>query len=399
MKKKTLPLFGALCSVPFIMVLGNSMLIPILPILQKELDIDQFRAGLIITAFSLPTGILIPMAGYLSDLWGRKAVMIPGIILYGLGGGLAGLAALSLPHPYYPILGSRVLMGIGAAGTAQLAMAATGDLFDSGERITALGYIEGANGVGKVISPIIGSTTALLAYYAPFFVYPILSLISALAIYFFLTSTPPQKKEQTLRGYLRDLLQVSRIKGRELALALLTALSSLTVLFGILFYFSHLIEEVFHWQGLVRGLALASPVMALSLTSILNGIFLKKRRIIHLVMAGLLILTLSLFLISLMKEPLPLLLSITLLGVGLGLILPGLNTLFTSSVGEEKRGIITSIYASIRFFGTALGPLLFSLVFAWPLFIFSLTILFLIINFLLLWFWMDDKKLLPENLQ
>lgn len=399
MEKKTLPLFGSLCLVPFIMVLGNSMLIPILPTIQKEMGITQFQAGLIITFFSVPTGILIPLAGFLSDQWGRRAILIPGIIIYGLGGGLAGLSALFLAEPYYPLLASRILMGIGAAGTGQLAMAATGDLFNSRERVKALGYIEAANGLGKVSSPIIGSTTALLAFYAPFFVYPLLSLFSVLAILFFLPSPPPEEKGETLRQYLGKLNQIGKTKGRELALALLTALNSLTVLFGILFYFSHIIEDIYAWQGLIRGLALASPVIALSIVSILNGLYLKNWRILHLILMGLGFLTFSLLGISLVEKPLPLITSITFLGVGLGLILPGLNTLFTSAVREEKRGVITSIYASIRFFGTALGPLLFSLAFTRPLMIFLFTIILIIGNIILLWFFMDDRRLLPENMQ
>lgn len=398
MEKKTLPLFGALCSVPFIMVLGNSMLIPILPILQRELGITQFEAGLIITAFSIPTGILIPLAGYLSDQWGRKAIMVPGIILYGLGGGLAGIFPLLIADPYYPILGSRILMGIGAAGTAQLAMAATSDLFTSRERIKALGYIEASNGIGKVSSPIIGSTTALLAYYAPFFIYPLFCLLSVIAVTIFI---PPSKKEERegLKEYFKGLAEVKKEKGRELALALLTALSSLTALFGILFYFSHIIEEVFRWQGLYRGLALSSPVLALSIVSILGGIYLKDKGLKTPIALGMILLAISLFLFSLFKTPIALLPITLILGGGLGLVLPGLNTLFTSAATAKKRGMITSIYASTRFFGTALGPLLFSLVFALPQLVFAIIIGLVVINTLLLWFFLDDERILPESLQ
>lgn len=374
------------------------MLIPILPLLQKELGISQIQAGLIITSFSLPTGILIPLGGYLSDRWGRRAIMIPGIITYGLGGGLAGLFILLLPKPYYPLLGARVLMGIGAAGMAQLAMAATGDLFTSQERIKALGYIEGANGIGKVSSPIIGSTTALLASFGPFFVYPLLAIPSALAITFFV-SNKKGEGDESLRDYFKGLLDVSQRKGLELTLGLLTALSSMTVLFGILFYFSHIIEEVFHWQGLYQGLALSSPVLFLSLVSIINGIYLKDKGLKLPIILGIALLGVSLLPIYLFKTPLLLIPSVTLLGGGLGLILPGLNTLFTSAVTKEKRGILTSIYGSIRFFGTALGPLLFSLVFKWPFLIFAFTMVLLLINGTLLWFLFHEEKILPKSLK
>ena len=86
MKKHTKFQVFLLCLVPFIMVLGNSMLIPVLPKIKKAVDINQFRVGLMVTAFSIPAGIVIPLAGILSDQIGRKKVMAPALIIYGSGG-------------------------------------------------------------------------------------------------------------------------------------------------------------------------------------------------------------------------------------------------------------------------------------------------------------------------
>ncbi|NMA71676.1 MAG: MFS transporter, partial [Firmicutes bacterium] len=81
---------AALCSVPFVMVLGNSMLIPVLPAMGHALDVSPVQVGLLITAFSVPAGLLIPLAGALADRYGRKIIMVPALMLYGLGGLLAG---------------------------------------------------------------------------------------------------------------------------------------------------------------------------------------------------------------------------------------------------------------------------------------------------------------------
>ena len=51
MEKGTQLKFAVLCLVPFIMVLGNSMLIPVLPSIKSALDITQLEVGLLITAF------------------------------------------------------------------------------------------------------------------------------------------------------------------------------------------------------------------------------------------------------------------------------------------------------------------------------------------------------------
>ena len=51
---------------------------------------------------------------------------------------------------------------------------------------------------------------------------------------------------------------------------------------------------------------------------------------------------------------------LTLSSVGTGLLLPCLNTMITGSVDKEERGMITSLYSSLRFLGVAFGPPLFS---------------------------------------
>ena len=90
------PTIGVLATVPFIMVLGNSMLIPVLPAIQRALDVSLLQVGLLITAFSIPAGLTIPFAGMLSDHVGRKLVMVPALIIYGTGGLLAAPPLCSL---------------------------------------------------------------------------------------------------------------------------------------------------------------------------------------------------------------------------------------------------------------------------------------------------------------
>lgn len=50
---------------------------------------------------------------------------------------------------------------------------------------------------------------------------------------------------------------------------------------------------------------------------------------------------------------------LTLSSIGTGMLLPCLNTMITGSVSKGERGMITSLYNSLRFFGVAFGPPLF----------------------------------------
>ncbi|MGQ9532448.1 MAG: MFS transporter, partial [Desulfotomaculales bacterium] len=162
------------------MVLGNSMLIPVLPAMAGALGLSALHVSLVVTLFSVPAGLAIPLAGFLSDRVGRKAVIVPGLLLYGLGGLLAGLAAaLHFKETFAAVLTGRILQGIGAAGTAPLAMALAGDLFQGRARSRALGIIEAANGFGKVLSPVLGAALGAWAWFAPFFLFPALCVLAA----------------------------------------------------------------------------------------------------------------------------------------------------------------------------------------------------------------------------
>lgn len=86
------------------------------------------------------------------------------------------------------------MQGVGAAGTAPIAMALTGDLFKGGEQSKVLGLVEASNGFGKVISPILGSLLALIIWYAAFFAFPIFCLISILLTIFFVKEKKKEEK-------------------------------------------------------------------------------------------------------------------------------------------------------------------------------------------------------------
>ncbi|KUK41052.1 MAG: Major facilitator superfamily MFS_1 [Clostridia bacterium 62_21] len=269
---------AALSTVPFVMVLGNSMLIPVLPDLKRALHLTSCEASLVITLFSVPAGLVIPLCGYLSDRYGRKKVIIPALLLYGLGGLVAGVAALAnLKGSFLWLLGGRVLQGIGAAGTAPIAMALTGDIFQGAERSRALGVIEAANGMGKVASPIIGSALGLISWWAPFFAFPSLNVLSAGAVWQGTRETKRRQTETGLRAHLRALAGVFERRTGLLLTSFLTGMLVLLTLFGLLFYLSELLEGRYHMSGIVKGAVLAIPIFFMASTSYLTGLLVKKR--------------------------------------------------------------------------------------------------------------------------
>src|SRR5699024_9045041 len=65
----------SLASIPLIMTLGNSMLIPILPIMEKELDITALQSSLIITAYSIMAIVIYAHVCHASLLISSSCIM------------------------------------------------------------------------------------------------------------------------------------------------------------------------------------------------------------------------------------------------------------------------------------------------------------------------------------
>lgn len=358
MKKATAWQFAVLCGVPFIMVLGNSMLIPVFPQMEKAMQLTQFQVGLIITFFSLPAGLMIPFAGFLSDQYGRKIIIVPALFIYGLGGLICAFAALFLENPYSVLLAGRIVQGLGAGGTYQLAMALTGDIFQTEERTKALGLLEAANGLGKVISPILGSLVAMIVWFAPFFLYSALAFPIALGVWFIVKEPKGSLKKSSFKKYWNRLKQVYSQKAVLLFSCYLVGMVALFLLFGVLSWVSDILESEYHIFGLTKGFVLAIPVTSMAITSYLSGALLSRKKAWWKpsIVGGMALASLLLLLVPLSNNVVPFMAIMLFLGIGIGAILPPINTMITGATETSQRGIVTSLYGTVRFFGVAIGP-------------------------------------------
>lgn len=353
--------YVALSTVPLVLVLGNSMLVPILPTLRKELGISQFQSSLVISLFSISAALIIPIAGYLSDRFSRKAVIIPSLILYGGAGILAGFAAVW--NSYGLLIGARALQGIGAAGTAPIAMALVGDLYKDAQESQALGLIEASNGAGKVVSPILGSLLAILVWYAAFFAFPAFCVLSLLAVLFLIKEPKRKEPPQPIKQYIQSIRRIFKQHGRWLISSFFGGALALFILFGVLFFLSDILEEPpYSIEGVRKGFVLAIPLFGMVTTAYLTGTLIRKNGVLMrwLMNIGLALMVVSLALAIWWNTNLYLFIGLlTVSSIGTGLLLPCLNTMITGAVEKAERGMITSLYSSLRFIGVAFGPPLF----------------------------------------
>ena len=117
------------------------------------------------------------------------------------------------------------------------------------------------------------------------------------------------------------------------------------------------LENLLHKDGILKGLILAIPLLGLCLTSYLVGSYVKQKtnKMKWLIVTGLMGSCLMMAFVPWTERFLYLSALLLFIGVGCGFILPCLNTLITSAVGYQERGMITSLYSSVRFLGVALA--------------------------------------------
>ncbi|MCF8010361.1 MAG: MFS transporter [Clostridiales bacterium] len=340
----------------FIIVLVNTILFPVFPSMSKALDINIKELSWLVVIVSFPAALLGPVGGILSDKWNRKQVISISLIIYGLGGLFAGLSILLFSKPFYFILGGRLLQGIGSATPMFLTTALAGDIFHSAERHKAVGLLETANGTGKLFSPIIGALVGLLAWYAPFFVYPLVSVPAAAAVWFSINEPdrPPVPWTEQKKAF-------GLFRNRSRILALVSGFITLFVLIGTLFWLSNILEDKLNGGKIIRGLIISLPVMTMVLTTLAAEYFGKHLGARLTLGTGLILMASSLALIPLIYKTIIFWPVIGIIGVGAGMVLPTLDAISTSVTKREYRGIITTIYGSSRSLGASLAPYIFAL--------------------------------------
>lgn len=103
------------------------------------------------TGYLLASTTMVPIYGKLSDLYGRKVILVWGIVVFLAGSMLCGTAANMIQLILY-----RVVQGIGAAALTSTAFAIPADLFAPAQRARYMGMFGGVFGLASVIGPFLG---------------------------------------------------------------------------------------------------------------------------------------------------------------------------------------------------------------------------------------------------
>ncbi|MFC5847759.1 DHA2 family efflux MFS transporter permease subunit [Deinococcus petrolearius] len=156
---KRLILIGVLLGL-FLSALDQTIVATAMPTIARELDGLNLYAW-VTTAYLLTNTALVPIYGKLSDLYGRKPVLMFGIVVFLLGSALCGLAGEAFLGGLFgggmmQLIVFRALQGVGAAALGSVAFAIIADLFEPADRPRYQGLFGAVFGLSSVIGPLLG---------------------------------------------------------------------------------------------------------------------------------------------------------------------------------------------------------------------------------------------------
>ncbi len=133
--------------------LDIAIVAPALPSIQKFFGVGDRALAWVFSIYVLFNLIGTPLMAKLSDTFGRRAIYILDVILFGIG---SLVVSLSTPNLFAVLLAGRALQGLGAGGIFPVASAIIGDTFPPEKRGGALGLIGAVFGLAFLVGPILG---------------------------------------------------------------------------------------------------------------------------------------------------------------------------------------------------------------------------------------------------
>ena len=216
------------------------MLGPLLVVLAGDFGTSIAVAGQLAAATFVTWGITAPLVGPISDTYGRRPVLLIGVLLMALGVLGSGVA-----WSYGSLLAARLITGVGTAMLPMTMMAALADNLPSEKVGKAVGFVTASSWVGLALGvPAIALLGYIGGWRLPFYITGALSMALWVPLYL---SLPP---DQRSLGQSIDLINRFKVIGRQSAswYVFIANATQQAALLGLMTYFAAYMIESYGWD-------------------------------------------------------------------------------------------------------------------------------------------------------
>ena len=328
---------------------------PVLPLFIRSLDVPMGTVGFIAAA-STVVGIFVSLpAGILSDIIGRRRVILIAAIVFAS----APFLYLLVTQPWHLVL-VRIYHGFATAILGPVAMAAVADTFDSG-RGEKMGWYSSATMVGRFLAPFVGG--ALIFGNNFHWVYLVTGIIGTLSLIAALklprpATTPVSVGElvRKERGEIKRDIMAMLTHHRILATSVVEAVEYFA--FGCLEVFLPIyLNEQMGFKPLSIGLLFSVQTVVAALAKPWMGRLSDRYGRVPTIIIGLLLGAVSITMITWSNNYMVMAVLIGLFGLGLATVTASSAALVADLARESSYGGALGILSSVMDIGHSTGPM------------------------------------------
>lgn len=344
------PPFLLIVSITLTGIMANVLITPAIPDIVAEFDTGAAGAGFVLAAATAPGILLAPVIGVLADRYGRKALLVPCLVVFGIAGGSAAFA----PN-FGALLALRLLQGVGAAGLINLAVTLIGDHYDGLDRARRMGQNAAALTASiTVLPPLGGLLTAVGGWrlsFAPYW----LGLATAVVVVVVLPADR-QRATTTIAEQLRSTrpyLMSPQVMG-----SVVMAFVLFMLIFGLfLTALPYHLADRFEMGAAGRGIALAAPAVTSTLASFNLGRLHARLGTRGLMVAGSANLAVACLVIAVAGNVGLIVAAGLLYGFGDGVMIATLQDAVAGSAPTSHRGSVVAVFVGFTRAGQTFGPI------------------------------------------
>ncbi len=334
-------------------VMSGAIIAPVLNLMTGGLGVDPSQGRVLITTHSIFIALASPFYGIVIDRIGPKKPLIFGLMLYGVSGA-AGLAS----NDYWVVLGSRAVLGIGAAAIFTSLTILIFNLYkEAGERNRMMGWRAASQSGGGVVWPLLGGFLGTLSWHYPFAVY-FIGIPLGLLVWLYVPDThvapagPARGRDTTVFRIFRENPILFGVYG-------LVFLSSM-FLYGIVVFLPQLLSDLGMTSSFSVGLYISGMGLTAGIISFSYGKIRTRLTYKTIVIIALALWMVGFFVLNRASNGVLVAVSVVVFGAGQGMVMPTAQLWTGELVAPSIRGRITSYLGSFGLGGQFLSPIILS---------------------------------------
>ncbi|MDD7794261.1 MFS transporter [Clostridium sp. 'White wine YQ'] len=354
-EKKGFPLFILMLNL-FIALLGQGMVIPILPDYLKQFNVAGAAAGYLVAAFGAAQFIFSPIGGRLSDRHGRKIMILSGLSLTVIADFI-----FAISHTLMLLYIARIIGGIGLGIMVPSVLAYVADITTRETRAKGMGYISAAMNLGMVLGPGIGGIIAQFGLRVPYFLASFLGLISTLLTIILPETLPIEKRniskssknQESIIKQLTRSFHMSYFKYLLLILVMTFGLVSYETVYSLYAEYKY----GFNSQYISILITLGAAIGIMTQVWLLDKVVTRFGEF-KLIRFSLLMTSIALLLMIVKVNFIYLLAVSSLFFTFNSFLRPTVNTLLSNEAKSDEQGFVSGLNTTYTSMGNIIGPIM-----------------------------------------